>query len=257
MTENDTPYIFIGLLQGEDYMSFTEKLMRDRETQIMAISIVFFVLAFPTYFFLAANNADSSAGLNTVNTYVIEGNLTYVELASGNEFIADGDTFPIDDLSTDSIDDADELNIIGVRLSLSYTESEVTSGACQGPLGGQPAADSITGMTMHGDYNETATGSNNGDSGSHSVDIYWANTSLIGERVNMSKAEIMAEIDAGDIGLGAYSGSISVDAEAGSTPAPEIGPACERSDAGEEVTYKLELVIFDYEIELYSEPEGV
>ena len=256
MTENDTPYIFIGLLQGEDYMSFTEKLMRDRETQIMAISIVFFVLAFPTYFFLAANNADSSAGLNTVNDYVIQGNLTYVELASGNEFIADGDTFPIDDLSTDSIDDADELNIIGVRLRLSYTESEDTSGPSCAVASGQPEPDSITGMTMHGDYNETATGSNDGDSGSHSVDIYWANTSLIGERVNMSKAEIMAEIDAGDKGLGAYSGSISVDAEAGSTPAPEVGPACERSDAGEDVTYKLELVIFDYEIELYSEPEG-
>ena len=69
----------------------------------------------------------------------------------------------------------------------------------------------------------------------------------------MSKAEIMAEIDAGDTGLGAYSGSISVDASAGNAP----GPSCTRSDTGEEVTYKLELVIFDYEIELYSEPEGV
>ena len=96
MTENDTPYLFIGLLQGEVYMSFTDKLMRDRETQIMAISIVFFVLAFPAYFYLAADKADSGAGLNAVNTYVIEGDLTYIELASGNEFIADGDTFPID-----------------------------------------------------------------------------------------------------------------------------------------------------------------
>ena len=96
--------------------------MRDRETQIMAISIVFFVLAFPTYFYLAADKADSGAGLNSVNTYVIEGDLTYIELASGTEFIADDDTFPIDDVSTDSIDDADELNIIGVRLTLSYTE---------------------------------------------------------------------------------------------------------------------------------------
>ena len=48
-------------------MSFTEKLMRDRETQIMAI-IVFFVLAFRRIF--GSNNADSSV-LNTVNEYVI------------------------------------------------------------------------------------------------------------------------------------------------------------------------------------------
>ena len=233
-------------------MSFTDKLMRDRETQIMAISIVFFVLAFPTYFYLAADKADSGAGLNSVNTYVIEGDLTYIELASGNEFIADGDTFPIDDVSTDSVDDADELNIIGVRLTLSYTESETSSGCAPG-TSGQTAADSITGMTMHGEYNETATGSNNGDSGSHSVDLYWANTSLIGETVNMSKADIMAEIDAGDTGLGAYSGSISVEAEAGTAP----GPTCTRSDAGEEVTYTLELVVFEYDIVPYFELEGV
>ena len=227
--------------------------MRDRETQIMAISIVFFVLAFPTYFYLAADKADSGAGLNSVNTYVIEGDLTYIELASGNEFIADGDTFPIDGLSTDSIDDADELNIIGVRLTLSYTESEETNGPTCVAASGQPGADSITGMTMHDEYSETATGSNNGDSGSHSVDLYWANTSLIGETVNMSKADIMAEIDAGDTGLGAYSGSISVEAEAGTAP----GPTCTRSDAGEEVTYKLELVIFEYDIVPYFELEGV
>ena len=110
--------------------------MRDRETQIMAISIVFFVLAFPTYFYLAADKADSGAGLNSVNTYVIEGDLTYIELASGTEFIADDDTFPIDGLSTDSIDDADELNIIGVRLTLSYTESEQTSGPIPGGCAG-------------------------------------------------------------------------------------------------------------------------
>ena len=226
--------------------------MRDRETQIMAISIVFFVLAFPTYFYLAADKADSGAGLNSVNTYVIEGDLTYIELASGTEFIADDDTFPIDDVSTDSIDDADELNIIGVRLTLSYTEEETTSGlTCTPANSGQPAPDSITGMTMHGEFNETATGSNNGDSGSHSVDLYWANTSLIGETVNMSKADIIAEIDAGDTGLGAYSGSISVDASAGNAP------LCTRSDAGEEVTYKLELVIFEYDIVPYFELEGV
>ena len=229
--------------------------MRDRETQIMAISIVFFVLAFPAYFYLAADKADSGAGLNTVNTYVIEGDLTYIELASGNEFIADDDTFPIDGLSTDSIDDADELNIIGVRLTLSYTENEDTSSGIPGgcAASGQPAADSITGMTMHGEFNETATGSNNADSGSHSVDLYWANTSLIGETVNMSKADIMAEIDAGDTGLGAYSGSISVDASAGNAPSP----TCTRSDPGEDVTYKLELVIFEYDIVPYYELEGV
>ena len=69
----------------------------------------------------------------------------------------------------------------------------------------------------------------------------------------MSKADIMAEIDAGDIGLGTYSGSISVEAEAGNAP----GPSKTRSDPDEEVTYKLELVIFEYDIVPYFELEGV
>ena len=40
----------------------------------------------------------------------------------------------------------------------------------------------------------------------------------------MSKADIMAEIDAGDTGLGAYSGSISVEAEAGQAVGGPLNP---------------------------------
>ena len=50
-------------------MSFFENLKNNRDTQIMALSIVFFVLAFPIYFGLAAANADEGAGLNAVNMY--------------------------------------------------------------------------------------------------------------------------------------------------------------------------------------------
>jgi hypothetical protein len=45
-------------------------------------------------------------------------------------------------------------------------------------------------------------------------------------------------------GLGAYSTEIGVSAEAGNAP----GPTCQRSDNGEEVTYSVELIIFDYTI---------
>ena len=66
----------------------------------MAISIVFFVLAFPTYFFLQAANADSSSSLTAVNEYEIDGEYTYIELAMGDEFIPNGDPLMIDDLHT-------------------------------------------------------------------------------------------------------------------------------------------------------------
>ena len=233
-------------------MSFFEDLKNNRDKQIMAISIVFFVLAFPIYFGLAAAGADGSAGLNEVNMYEVTGEVTYIELAAGDEFIADGDPLIIDDLNTDSIDDAEDLNIVGVILTMSYTESEETNGnpiSC-GAAPGNPADDTITGMTMHGEYNETASGSNNGDSGSHTVESYWINQSIVGEIVVMSKAEIISMVDADGAGLGAYSAEITVDANAGNA-----GPGCTRSDAGEDVVYKIELVVFDYDIRPFFDPE--
>ena len=231
-------------------MSFMDDLMNNRDKQIMAISIAFFVLAFPAYFFLSAANADPSANLNAVTLYEIEGEYTYIELAMGDEFIPNGDPLMIDDLHTDAIDNAEDLNIIGVRMIMSYTEAEETSGQTCAFASGNAADDTITGMTMHGDYNETASGSNNGDSGSHSVVSYWVNTSLIDEEiVMMSKGEIISEIDSDGAGLGAYMAEISVDAQAGNAPSP----LCQRSDDGEDVTYTIELIVFDYDIKPFFE----
>jgi len=237
-------------------MSFIEELKNNRDKQIMAISIVFFVLSFPAYFYLASQGADDVSASTVVATYEIEGEFQYIELGSGDEFIADGETLSIDDMHTDSIDDADDMNIIGVRLTMTYTESEDTNGApgaCTGPQGGQPAADTISGTTMHGEYNETASGSNNGDSGSHTVEVYWiSNVSLLDEdTVTMSKSDIISEIDAGGLGLGAYMAEISVDAEAGNAP----GLFCDRTDAGEDVAYTVEIIVFDYDIKIYVDLE--
>ena len=233
-------------------MSLMDDLMNNRDKQIMAISIAFFVLAFPSYFYLQAANADSSASLNAVTLYEIDGEYTYIELAMGDEFIPNGDPLMIDDLHTDAIDDAEDLNIVGVRMTMSYTENEGASATlppgCIGPTGGNVQADTITGMTMHGDYNETASGSNNGDSGSHAVESYWVNTTLIEEEiVMMSKGEIISQIDSDGAGLGAYSAEISVDAQASSTA------TCERTDDGEDVTYTIELIVFDYDIKPFFE----
>ena len=231
-------------------MSFFEDLMNNRDKQIMALSIVFFVLAFPIYFGLAAANADEGAGLNTINLYEIDGEYTYIEIDAGDEFIPNGDPLMIDNLHTDAIDDAEDYNIIGVRMTMSYTEAEEGGEGALCP-GGSAAEDTITGMTMHGDYNETASGSNNGDSGSHTVESYWVNTTLIDEEiVMMSKGEIISGIDAEGAGLGAYSAEISVDAQAGNEP---NGFTCQRSDNGEDVTYTIELIVFDYDIRPFFE----
>lgn len=233
-------------------MSWFDDFWESLDKQIMAISIAFFVLSFPAYFYLSAINADDVSASTTVATYQIEGEPEYIELAAGDEFIADGDPLIIDNLHTDSIDDADDMNIIGVRLTLSYTEAEEGGNGIQ-CIGGGNAEDTITGTTMHGDYNETASGSNNGDSGSHTVEVYWINNTLLDEEtVTMSKSDIIAEIDAGDLGLGSYMAEISVDASAGNAG---LAPGCQKSDDGEDVVYKIELIVFEYDIKAYVDLE--
>ncbi|MBT5594892.1 MAG: hypothetical protein HOJ60_05095, partial [Euryarchaeota archaeon] len=53
------------------------------------------------------------------------------------------------------------------------------------------------------------------------------------------------QIDSMGAGLGAYSADISVTAETGPNTPPFV---CQRSDDGEEVTYSVELIVFDYTI---------
>jgi hypothetical protein len=65
----------------------------------------------------------------------------------------------------------------------------------------------------------------------------------------LSESEIIEGVDADGAGLGAYSLDITVDAQAGNAQG-----LCERSDNGEEVSYKIELIVYDYTITSVLEP---
>ena len=219
-----------------------DDLKTNRDTQITVGCIVFFLIAFPLYFSFAASGVSSVAGTRGVGDYQINGNLSYVQLTDGIEYIADGDTLMIDDLHTDAIDDAEDMNIVGVRVVMSYGEDEQPRGP---PCLSQTAADTISGTAMHAGFNGTADGQNNGGSGNHEVVVEWFNSSMVGAEVSgLSESEIISQIDSMGAGLGAYSAEIGVSAEAGNAPAP----TCSRSDNGEEVTYSVELIVFDYSI---------
>ena len=223
-----------------------EDLKTNRDTQITVVCIAFFLIAFPLYFSIAASGVSGVAGTRGVGDYQINGNLTYVQLTDGIEYIADGDTLMIDNLHTDAIDDAEDLNIVGVRVLMSYGEDEEAQGLSCTPLTqGQAAADTISGTAMHAGFNGTADGQNNGGSGNHEVVVEWFNSSMVGAEVSgLSESEIIGQIDSMGAGLGAYSAEIGVSAEAGNAP----GPGCSRSDNGEEVTFSVELIVFDYSI---------
>jgi hypothetical protein len=219
-----------------------DDLKTNRDTQITVICIAFFLIAFPGYFAMKGGNASGSGAMGGVADYNVNGELTYIQIADGIEYIADGDTLMIDDLHTDSVDGAEDMNIVGVRVVMSYGEDETSTAGCIGGNG----ADSISGMAMHAGFNGTADGQNNGGNGEHEVVVEWFNSSMVGAEVSgLSESEIISQIDSMGAGLGAYSAEIGVSAETGGENPPFV---CQRTDNGEEVTYSVELIIFDYTI---------
>ena len=65
--------------------------------------------------------------------------------------------------------------------------------------------------------------------------------------MNFSKSGIRDKIDFGEEGLGDYFLDITVDAEAGGSF------QCQHNDEGELVDYEIQLITWDYDIELCSE----
>jgi len=226
-----------------------DDLKTDRDTQITAICIGFFLIAFPLYFSIAASGVDATSGLGGVRDYEVSGELTYVELASGGEYIADGTTYDIGNLHTDAIDGAEDMNIVGVRLTMTYGADDETSGGnpitCAVAQGNQ--ADTITGAADHAGFTGSAAGQNGGQGGSHFAEAIWYNDSMIGVVSGLSESEIVDQIDAMGAGLGSYNASVSVTAETGG------GAGCQHTDNGEDVSYVVELIVFDYAIAPYIE----
>ena len=230
-----------------------EDLKTNRDAQITVGSIVFFLLAFPLYFGFAAGNADASLSGSVVADYKVNGELTYVQLDSGTEYVADGTPWT-DTFNTDAVDGADEMNIVGLRLSLSYGEDDESGG--NGPLcpGGQAAADTISGTAPHLNFSATDEGQNGGAGGSHEVTAEWYNSSMVGGEVieGLSMDEIKEQIDSMGAGLGEHLVEISVSAQAGNEPSP----ACSRSDDGQEGSYVVELIVFDDTSAPFSEVQA-
>ena len=228
-----------------------DDLKTNRDAQITVGSIVFFLLAFPIYFGMAAGNADGSLG-GGVADYQVNGEITYVQLDSGSEPIGDGDPWT-DTFNTDAINNAEDLNIVGLRLSMSYGEDETSGGVgCLAPGAGNPSADTITGTASHLTFNATGDGQNNGGNGAHEVSAIWYNASMVGQVVSgLSMNEIKAQIDSMGAGLGDHAVSISVDAQAGGSP------GCTHDDGGETVDYTVELMVLEYTIAPYIDTSDI
>ena len=235
-------------------MGFMDDIKEDQKMQIQALCVVFFLLAFPSYFFLKAAATDDPSGMGGVGTYSVTGDLSYIDFDSGEETIADGTPFVLN-LNTDALSSEDQgKNIVGVLVSMSYGEDEEGAGGiqCNGPNSPQNAPDTISGTAMHLEFTNTGDGQNQGGSGSHDVTTEWYNSSMIDTEVEgLSESEIADQLDSKGAGLGDYSVEISVSSNQGSS----LG--CQNSDSGETVSYTIQLIVLDYAITPYIEIEDI
>ena len=193
--------------------------------------------------YIIAGPDSLDVGGNNLGTWFVETDFDSEQLSDGIEYINDGQIITIE-LSTDTLSNLDDVNIVGVRVTLTYSEDETSSGiGCNLPGSSNPESDTISGTMIHDENNNTSSGQNSeGVSSSHLIEVEWFDSSLIGNVTGVSKSDINKGLNAGDSGLGIYTLEINVVAESGG------GIGCTNTDDGEEVEYLVELITLDYSI---------
>ncbi len=185
------------MIQEEIPMGFIDDIKEDQKMQIQVVCVAFFLLAFPSYFFLKAAATDDPAGMGGVGTYSVTGEFSYIDFSSGEETIADGTPFVLD-LNTDALSSEDQgRNIVGVLVSMTYAEDETEDSV--DPFGGGCTTgglspDTITGIANHLEFTNSADGQNQGGSGSHDVTTEWFNSSMVGTEISDSERPSTSEI---------------------------------------------------------------
>ena len=175
-------------------MGFIDDIKEDQKMQIQAVCVVFFLLAFPSYFFLKAAATDDPSGMGGVGTYSVTGDLSYIDFDTLVKKRLPMVTPFVLDLNTDALSSEDQgKNIVGVLVSMSYSEDEET--------GNTPGCLGVPNSTKRPRYDfrnchtsrirELADGQNQGGGGSHDVTAEWYNSSIIGTEVEgLSESEI-------------------------------------------------------------------
>ena len=237
-------HIAMNQLRSSDVSPLGRYELPDPRTLAVGAMVVLVPVAAieTTYFISGPDSLESNAGPS--GDWLVEGNFGSHQLSEGIEYVNDGETLAID-MHTDSVAGYEDLNLVGVRVTLQYSEDESNSGfGCGIPGASDPDPDTITGTISNADNNGTSSGQNSGDGvSSHSIEVVWFNESLIGNVSGLSKSDIIDGLEARDSGLGPYVLEISVTAETGGSP------GCSHSDDGEEVEYLVELVSLEYAIE--------
>ena len=187
---------------------------------------------------------DAPAAADAPASWSIEGDFEFIEIGSGEEFVADGQTVPVNVHSDAADGAADGRNIVGIVATLVYNEDETAGGpGCAAPGAADAEPDTISGLLQRDALSQSAEGQNvEGSTASHDVAIDWFDRALYdaGSAENISEADLRAALDGGDVGFGPSSLDLSV------TVATGGGALCNHQDDGETVQWSISLVVLDY-----------
>lgn len=186
----------------------------------------------------APEPADSAA------TWVIDGTVEFIEIGSGEEFVGDGQTVPVEVHSDDANGAADGRNVVGLVATLVYNEDETAGGpGCAAPGAADAEPDTIAGLLQRGERSGSAEGQNvEGSTASHEVLVEWFDRALFeaGGAENISEGDLRAALDGGDVGFGPSNLDLTVTVSTGG------GALCNHQDDGETVQWSISLVVLDY-----------
>ena len=187
---------------------------------------------------------DAPAAADAPASWSIEGDFEFIEIGSGEEFVADGQTVPVNVHSDAAGGAADGRNVVGIVATLVYNEDETAGGpGCAAPGAADAEPDTISGLLQRDALSQSAEGQNaEGSTASHDVAIDWFDRALYdaGSAENISEADLRAALDGGDVGFGPSSLDLSV------TVATGGGALCNHQDDGETVQWSISLVVLDY-----------
>ena len=238
-------------------MSLIDKLQSDRDTQISAACIVFFVIAFPVYFGLAASLTDIGALPGPKGTYeatVVESNLT---LGESELDLDDGEPQTISfDTNTISAD-LEGSYIAYVRFTISWAETN------EG--GASPAQEQCDEVSIEIDMTGVAHNVSNitteqydesgncADGVEHMLEFEMIHdySQINNTHEDVTESEAIAAYDDMGYGRGIYSITVEVTADEGQVlpVGPSPGPTG-NNDQGEIVTVKVEFITIKVDVEL-------
>ena len=234
-------------------MGFIDNIKVDRDLQIQTACVAFFLLIFPLYFFTIAAGTDSPAGMGGVGKYTVSGEMTYIDFDEGGEYIADGTSLTID-LNTDSLSDMEqEMNIVGVLVSMTYGEDETSAGIGFTVPSGQTQADTITGMATHLNFSNSADGQNGGgETGAHDASTDWYNSSMIGLMLR-----VYQNLNCRSTRCKWSRSRRLFDRDFSCCCRLEVQQAVTELMHGEDVSYTIQLIVLDYTIVPFVDIENI